>query len=483
MKKNIAIYIFIAVILFSTALTVDAESLQEPLQSAEDWVKNTFKDNIVSQKIFLKKLQTIRSIQTSDSEKIKLLQKEFPQVFNTSLAEQLRLAKLLGIIFTSDNKTILNCTNTAITYVIIPDSVTHIGNEAFQKCDKLTHVEIPANVISIGENAFYRCDKLESVTMTDNVRSIGKGAFSWCRSLKSIRLSQTLTELPDDIFYLCESLENIDFPRRMTSVGSGAFSKSGLKHVSLPPTLKEIPASLFGGSKLESVHIPGTVRTIGTNAFASCDNLKKVYLYEGLENIEKSAFSSSQSLSDITIPASVKNIADGAFAGVNKISCSPENKIFMVDKNGALINTDSGHILALSGNFRGVYSIPEGITTIRPYAFTQCFELESVIFPSTLQGLDCYAFCNSGIKYISIPPGITTIREYTFYNCNRLKKVHLPKSVSYFERNAFKNCIRLTDMNLEHVKDILSSAVQNTPYESHYNIYDGISGKYYRHRH
>lgn len=64
-----------------------------------------------------------------------------------------------------------------LTSVVIPDSVTSIGDEAFNECDKLTSVTIGDGVTTIGGNAFRGCDKLTSVTIGSSVTSIGQYAF------------------------------------------------------------------------------------------------------------------------------------------------------------------------------------------------------------------------------------------------------------------------------------------------------------------
>ncbi len=64
-----------------------------------------------------------------------------------------------------------------ITSIIIPDSVTSIGNYAFMLCTSLTTVTIPDSVISIGDYAFYACLSLTSVVIGKSVTSISDYAF------------------------------------------------------------------------------------------------------------------------------------------------------------------------------------------------------------------------------------------------------------------------------------------------------------------
>ena len=50
--------------------------------------------------------------------------------------------------------------NTALTYIQIPNTVTKIENWAFYECDALASITIPSGVTSIGDNAFFFCKKL-----------------------------------------------------------------------------------------------------------------------------------------------------------------------------------------------------------------------------------------------------------------------------------------------------------------------------------
>ncbi|MBP3693678.1 MAG: leucine-rich repeat protein [Thermoguttaceae bacterium] len=86
-----------------------------------------------------------------------------------------------GILFTTDGKTLIQFpAGKSLTKYTIPESVTSIGNRAFENCDSLTSVTIPDSVTSIGNSAFWCCKSLTSVTIPNSVTSIEIGAFSDC---------------------------------------------------------------------------------------------------------------------------------------------------------------------------------------------------------------------------------------------------------------------------------------------------------------
>ena len=75
--------------------------------------------------------------------------------------------------------------NKQIKEFIIPNSVTSIGERAFEYCVSLTSVTIPNSVIKIEYRAFSHCKSLTSVTIPNSVTRIGYCAFYWCDSLES----------------------------------------------------------------------------------------------------------------------------------------------------------------------------------------------------------------------------------------------------------------------------------------------------------
>lgn len=86
-----------------------------------------------------------------------------------------------AIIETNTNTLLYGCRNT-----IIPNTVTTIGQGAFEGCSGLTSIDIPNSVTSIGEEAFAYCTSLTSVTIGSGVTSIGEEAFNGCSGLTSI---------------------------------------------------------------------------------------------------------------------------------------------------------------------------------------------------------------------------------------------------------------------------------------------------------
>ena len=125
------------------------------------------------------------------------------------------LKEFKGKYATEDGRSLI-VDNTIIAYAnasgntyTIPDSVTEIGNSAFDSCYSLTSVTIPDSVTSIGDYAFRYCDSLTSVNIPDSVTSIGDYAFAYCESLTSVTIGDGVTEIGAYAFAYCESLTSV----------------------------------------------------------------------------------------------------------------------------------------------------------------------------------------------------------------------------------------------------------------------------------
>ena len=192
---------------------------------------------------------------------------------------------------------------TGLTYVIIGNSVTSIGEGAFFGCagitsvtwnakscndfadnspfggsiniqsfsfgnevksiptslcrglTGLTSVTIPNSVISIGGSAFKGCTILNSVTVCDSVNTIGGSTFAGCKGLKSIIIPNLVTEIGNYSFYNCSELTSVSIPNKVTSIGNSAFS---------------------GCTSLNTAIIGENVTSSGEQAFMNCSLMENI---------------------------------------------------------------------------------------------------------------------------------------------------------------------------------------------------------------
>lgn len=109
------------------------------------------------------------------------------------------------------------------TYTIKPDTLS-IANNAFYFCENLTGVIIPDSVTIIGDYTFFSCFDLASISLSDNITSIGDYAFYQCNSLSSVTIPDTVTSIGYEAFYSCYKLKSIHIPASVTYIGDNIVS-------------------------------------------------------------------------------------------------------------------------------------------------------------------------------------------------------------------------------------------------------------------
>ena len=159
-------------------------------------------------------------------------------------------------------------------------------------------VTIPESVTSIGQSAFESCFSLDSLIIKDAATSIGASAFDGCSHLTTLSLGKNITTIGDYAFQRCSYLTNVTIPQSVTSIGRQAFYLTDLN----------------------TLTIKGPIKSMGYAAFAGCTNLTSLSLYDGIQTIGEGAFINSTSLEAVTIPQSVTSIGASAFVNCSNLS-------------------------------------------------------------------------------------------------------------------------------------------------------------------
>jgi hypothetical protein len=152
-----------------------------------------------------------------------------------------------------------------ITELVIPDSVTSIGDYTFWNCTGLTSVTIPNSITSIGGSAFRDCAGLTKVNITD--------LAAWC-GIKFGSLRANPLDCAHHLYLNGQEITNLVIPDSVTSIGSYTFrSCTGLTSVTIPNSVTSIGGNAFSGcSGLTSVTIPNSITSIGIAAFYNCSD-------------------------------------------------------------------------------------------------------------------------------------------------------------------------------------------------------------------
>ena len=238
-----------------------------------------------------------------------------------------------GALFTKDKTSLVYCPAGKTGLYVIPDTVTNIGNWAFQPCSRLTGITIPSSVKTIGFGAFYGCSELDSLTLPSSVVRIADWAFLGCTKLTTLTIPDSVVSIGNQAFYSCTGLTHITIPASVTALGDNPFYDcTGLKAITVYPAnsafsssedgvlftkdktiLVEYPAGRAGGY----VTPPG-VGKLSTAAFSGCSYLTSVILPESLTDIYTSAFQGCINLTDLYFNGDAPKLGSEVFHGINK---------------------------------------------------------------------------------------------------------------------------------------------------------------------
>ena len=334
---------------------------------------------------------------------------------------------------------------TSLSCIVIPNSVTYIGDDAFSMT-ALSSVVIPNSVTSIGKGTFWNCTFLSSIVIPNSVTSIGNRAFVGCKSLSNIVIPNSVTSIGNRAFEGCTSLSSIVIPDSVTDIGESAFSScTSLSGIVIPNSVKSIGYRMFSScTSLSSIVIPNSVTSIGDSAFWDCTSLFSIIIPDSVTSIGSCAFSNCSSLSNIVIPASVTNMDGNPFLYWNGILTVLSSSFFYA--NDVLIDNVKKTIIAFR-NKESSYIIPNSITGIGPNAFSHCETLSNIFIPNSVTSIGDNAFwgCKS-ISSIVIPNSVTSIGDNAFGGCTTLSKIVIPNSMTSIGNRAFDSCASLSSI-------------------------------------
>jgi hypothetical protein len=300
------------------------------------------------------------------------------------------------------------------TTIELPETVTALGDHAFDGFTNLTSFTIPKNITSIGEYAFANCTGLTSLTIPSWISTISVGTFQNCTGLKSFVIPNNVTSIGNFAFNGCTAMTGVVFEEgdETLSLGCNYYNGNGGS---------ALGKGMFYDCPLQSVFVgrPLTYQThywYGYSPFARIETLTKAKFGNPLKVIQSYLFYDCKSLKTLEYnpncaPTSVESYA---FSGCK-----------------AMTETD--------------IVLPQSVVNIGEGAFSGCTSLEGY----------------------TVPNHVKTVGDYAFQNCEKMKAVVIKPSVKSIGNGAFNGCTSMTGVVFEEGDEILTLG---------YNYYNSSSG-------
>lgn len=329
-------------------------------------------------------------------------------------------------------------------YVTIPDNIRCIGDGAFAYTsntdgsfadyENITGVTIPSSVKRIGKYAFSGCNLTKAV-ISEGVEVIDEKAFACCKQLTEAKVPSSVTELSNYAFYGDDNLQSTTENSNGLIISNGTLLKGNdaKGDVVIPSNVTSIQEGAFSENKnITSIKIPGGVKEIPGNAFAQCTNLKSVTIEDGVEIIGQSAFEST-GINEINLPSSIKKIGSFSFSGCGnlyKVNYNEGTDVgldafsmtpWLNSLNYGSFSIYKGVLLRYNSDGRNEVIIPDGVKVIAGGAFSA-------------------GLANEDIKSVKIPEGVTKIGEFAFSECRNLSDLCVPSTLKTIEYGAFDFC-------------------------------------------
>ncbi len=360
----------------------------------------------------------------------------------------------------------LFCSGSFTGNLVIPESVTRIGEGAFSGCYQLTgNLTIPNSVVSIGNWAFSGCSHFSGIlTIGNSVSSIGYLAFAYC-GFTGIHYNATnCSDLTPIYNYLghnppfegCNS--ELVIGENVTKIPCNIFRDQGNNHgiiignLTIPNSVKTIGDYAFAGNpRLNGImSLPNSLVSVGEKAFYETgwyaqqpdgilylDNWCLGYkgekptgnleFQEGTKGIAAAAFSNCTGLiGDLTIPNSISRLPKYAFSGCTGFDGAltiPNSIISIGDK----VFYNCNHFTTINYYALNCAFTPQYYNTNHP--FENCSG--NLVIGDNVETIPDFVFKNSGISgNLIIPNSLFSIGHDAFYNCNGLSAVYYSGSIA-----------------------------------------------------
>ncbi len=426
--------------------------------------------------------------------------------------------------------------------VVIPEGVTKIDTATFRMCTSLEKISIPSTVTSIGNQAFYGCKMLKTVVLPENLQLIDNFAFWNCSSLNNIRI--TAKNIGTSVFGhdgpVNSNLTDVDFTSNVETIGLKAFNgcdsvtniyyegnAASWDQVSVEGGNNVITTPLFvvadgtcgdnakwalyaNGSlningkglmndytqgnapwasyadQIKKVNVFDEIENIGAYAFDGCTNLTEAYIGKYVTVINANAFTNT-AINNIIINSEITYIGENAFDDLETVyfdrtsadvtlyvtgaaNVNAQNVHYALD-HGSCGDTsywavyDDNSLVITGAGFISEYYIPDPNNSGKYYhadrPWADYYEvITSLVVNNGITQVGTSAFKGlTALKNVTLPSSLKVLRHYSFYDCTALENIDIPESIKTVGNYVFYGCTALKSIVLSDDLESLGEGV------------------------
>lgn len=393
-----------------------------------------------------------------------------------------------------------------IKKVIMPSTVTFVGNECFKNCTSLSKFTWSKNLVDVGNDAFENTSFYNNLLQDKKaLYDLPGGVLIYCGSeyfdQNTAIVSDALKESDYATIkanYTVSSIKKFS-DLNVKSICSGAFKNNNrITYIDLPESLDEIPTSTFEGCEklegLDSSH--AKVEKIGKRAFADCESLSYVSLPSTLKDLEDEAFMNTGIVDRIPDLKNVEKIGVGIFKDCKSLTtvqynsnivyqdmfngCESLTTISWGEGDANINNVTDIRAGAFANTGFTSFVVPKNVANINDNVFNGCDDLEEVSLYGNLDDANVVLpeeetpegeeyegptfIDHNGVTQRGTLVGVSSIKEGAFRNCKNLKTINLYND-SYVESgndNEFTFPYSLSRCDVSSTGALTSYAFANT---------------------
>lgn len=326
--------------------------------------------------------------------------------------------------------------------ITLPETVNgieikKIGDGVFSNSD-ITEIVIPRTVTEIGASAFENCQKLRTVS-----------AFG-------------ATNIGDKALYGCTNVRNLYF-NQLLSIGKYAFYNAGKNQFDIEERtfslrlekLTYIPEGAFMGSAISSVKF-NNINQIEKNAFSECDALVSVNA-NSIGNLSDGVFRGCASLADVEI-SNLSYIPAGTFSTCTSLLNVILPNVTLVNSN-AFENCIALNVITLEKAETVFSNAFSGCTSLREISLPEMTGFENKFNPQ----LTIIPKFPSSLESFSAPKLEKTVSNM-FFNSKNIRSIYLD-SATEIAPSTFNGCQNIFFLDIAKIKTIGQHAFNNCKIE------------------